>query len=52
MRRRLLAIEPDFTVERFVATTPLERESDKQLYAEGLRRAGAPESDRARADAG
>jgi DNA-binding SARP family transcriptional activator/TolB-like protein len=43
VRRRLLAIEPDFTVERFIATSPLERESDREHYAEGLRRAGVPE---------
>ncbi len=44
VRRRLLAIEPDFTVERFIATSPLERESDRDHYAEGLRLAGVPES--------
>jgi len=48
--RRLQAIEPDFTIERFVATTPLERESDKQHYVEGLRLAGVPEHDRALAE--
>jgi DNA-binding SARP family transcriptional activator/TolB-like protein len=41
--RRLLVIEPDFTVERFSATSPLERESDRNHYAEGLRLAGVPE---------
>lgn len=41
--RRLHAIEPDFTIERFIATTPLERESDRLHYAEGLRLAGVPE---------
>ena len=40
VRRRLLAIEPDFTVERFIGTSPLERESDRDHYAEGLRLAG------------
>ena len=45
IRRRLLAIEPDFTVERFLATTPLEREVDRNYYAEGLRMAGIPEHD-------
>ncbi len=44
VRRRLLAIEPDFTVARFIATSPLERESDRDHYAEGLRLAGVPES--------
>jgi DNA-binding SARP family transcriptional activator/TolB-like protein len=43
VRRRLLAIEPDFTVERFIATSPLERETDRDHYAEGLRLAGVPE---------
>jgi DNA-binding SARP family transcriptional activator/TolB-like protein len=43
-RRRLLAIEPDFTIERFIATTPLERESDREHYAQGLRLAGIPEN--------
>jgi DNA-binding SARP family transcriptional activator/TolB-like protein len=44
VRRRLLAIEPDFTMERFIATSPLERESDRDHYAEGLRLAGLPET--------
>jgi DNA-binding SARP family transcriptional activator/TolB-like protein len=42
--RRLLTIEPDFTIERFVASSPLERESDRDHYAEGLRLAGVPET--------
>ena len=41
-RQRLLAIEPEFTVQRFLATTPLEREADKRHYAEGLLLAGIP----------
>jgi TolB-like protein len=41
--RRLLAAEPDFTVERYIATSPLERESDRQMFAQGLRLAGVPE---------
>ena len=45
VRRRLLAIEPDFTVERFIATPPLEREGDRDHYAQGLRLAGIPERD-------
>ncbi len=45
IRRRLLAIEPDFTIERFLAGTPMERESDKLHFAEGLRLAGIRESD-------
>ncbi len=42
---RLLAIEPDFTIERFLATTPVERPGDREHYAEGLRRAGVPDND-------
>jgi DNA-binding SARP family transcriptional activator/TolB-like protein len=43
VRRRLGAIDPDFTVERFIATSPLERASDREHYAHGLRLAGVPE---------
>ncbi len=43
-RRRLLTIEPDFTVERFIATTSFERDCDRDLFAEGLRLAGVPEN--------
>ncbi len=45
--RRLLAVEPDFTVERFLSTSPFARESDRENYAEGLRLAGVPETDAA-----
>jgi DNA-binding SARP family transcriptional activator/TolB-like protein len=45
IRRRLLALEPDFTVERFLANNPMERENDKMHYAEGLRLAGIRERD-------
>jgi DNA-binding SARP family transcriptional activator/TolB-like protein len=45
IRRRLLALEPDFTVERFLTAAPMERESDKMHYAEGLRLAGIRERD-------
>jgi len=45
VRRRLVAIEPDFTIERFIASTPIERESDRLHYAEGLRLAGIRERD-------
>lgn len=45
VRQRLLALEPDLTVERFLATTPLEREADRAVFAEGLRLAGIPERD-------
>ena len=44
-RQRLMALEPDFTVERFLASTPLQREVDRELFAEGLRLAGVPEHD-------
>jgi len=40
--QRLRAIEPDFTIERFLAMTPLEGVAARDHYAEGLRRAGAP----------
>jgi DNA-binding SARP family transcriptional activator/TolB-like protein len=43
IRQRLLALEPDFTIERFIATSPLERESDRELVAQGLRLAGIAE---------
>jgi hypothetical protein len=45
IRRRFLALEPDFTIERFLTATPMERESDKAHYAEGLRLAGIRERD-------
>lgn len=45
IRRRLLALEPDFTIERFLETNPMERDSDKVHYAEGLRLAGIRERD-------
>jgi DNA-binding SARP family transcriptional activator/TolB-like protein len=43
VRQRLLALEPDLTIERFLATTPLEREEHRNICAEGLRLAGIPE---------
>ncbi len=45
IRRRLLQLEPDFTIERFLENNPMERESDKMHYAEGLRLAGIRERD-------
>jgi DNA-binding SARP family transcriptional activator/TolB-like protein len=42
--QRLQGIEPHFSVQRFIATSPLERESDRDHYAEGLRLARVPES--------
>ncbi|MBV8615017.1 MAG: hypothetical protein JOY66_14810 [Acetobacteraceae bacterium] len=43
--RRLLAIEPEFTVQRFLNNAPFVRESDRESYAQGLRLAGVPETD-------
>jgi DNA-binding SARP family transcriptional activator/TolB-like protein len=40
VQRRLRAIEPDVTVERCLATFPLERPADRDYFAEGLRLAG------------
>ena len=44
VRRRLQAIEPNFTVKRFIATSPLERASDRDHYVKGLRLAGVQEN--------
>lgn len=44
VRGRLLEIEPDFTVERFIVSSPFERDSDREHYAQGLRLAGIPEN--------
>jgi DNA-binding SARP family transcriptional activator/TolB-like protein len=43
VRERLLGLEPDFTVQRFLASTPLAREADRELCADGLRLAGVAE---------
>ena len=40
VRGRLLALEPDFTIARFLATTPLESPVDRDHFAQGLRLAG------------
>ena len=42
--RRLLVLDPDFTVEQFLASTPLEKQSDRDHFAAGLRLAGVPEA--------
>ena len=42
VQRRLMAIEPDFTVARFVQTSVFEREEDSEHFAGGLRAAGVP----------
>ena len=41
--RRLLSIERDFTVARFLETSPFERPEDREHFAAGLRSAGVPE---------
>jgi hypothetical protein len=45
VRQRLGVLEPEFTIERFLATTPLEREADRRVCAEGLALAGVPARD-------
>jgi DNA-binding SARP family transcriptional activator len=40
---KLLAIEPNFTVERFGQVYPIKQASDRERYMAGLRRAGVPE---------
>lgn len=44
VRRRLLAGEQDFTIARFLETTALERQEDREHMAEGLRLAGVAEA--------
>ena len=41
---RLLAAEPGFTVEGFLAANPFSREADRELFARGLRLAGIPDA--------
>lgn len=43
VRRRLLALEPDFTCRGAGLRSPLRRPEDVAYYVEGLRRAGLPE---------
>ncbi len=43
VRRRLLAIEPDFTIAAFIKASPFEREQDREHFADGLRKAGLPD---------
>ena len=43
VRRRLLAIEPDFTVTQFMATSPFDRPADREHFAVGLKLAGLPD---------
>jgi len=40
---KLLALEPNFTVERFAKVYPIKYESDREHYMNGLRFAGVPE---------
>ena len=40
VRARLLSIEPDFSVPRFIEASPFERDEHRQHYAAGLRLAG------------
>jgi TolB-like protein/Tfp pilus assembly protein PilF len=40
---KLLALEPNFTVERFAKVYPIKYESDREHYLKGLRLAGVPE---------
>ena len=41
--RKLLALEPDFTVEKFEQTYPIKKANDRERYVEGLRLAGVRE---------
>ncbi len=43
VRARLLAAEPGFTVQRFLAATPYELPAHRAKLADGLRAAGVPE---------
>jgi tetratricopeptide (TPR) repeat protein/TolB-like protein len=40
---KLLALEPNFTVERFAKVYPIKHDSDREHYMKGLRLAGVPE---------
>ena len=43
VRGRLLTLEPDFCIRDATARSPMVRDQDVALYADGLRRAGLPE---------
>ena len=45
VRRRLLTIHPDFTVQSFLMVAPFQRPEDRDVFAAGLRRAGVPEGE-------
>ncbi len=51
LRARLLALEPGFTIEGAISRSPLTQPQDLAHYAEGLRRAGLPEGEGAKAGA-
>lgn len=42
--RRLLALDSQFSLQQFLEMAPFAREADRDVYVEGLRRAGVPES--------
>ncbi|HEY6434801.1 MAG TPA: BTAD domain-containing putative transcriptional regulator [Acetobacteraceae bacterium] len=42
--RRVRVMEPHFSVTGFLATTPLDRPEHRELFAQGLRLAGSPET--------
>jgi TolB-like protein len=42
VRKRLLSLEPSFTIRRFLETTPFERLQDREHISIGLKRAGVP----------
>jgi DNA-binding SARP family transcriptional activator/TolB-like protein len=44
-RHRLLQLEPDFSIDRFLSNSPIESEQAKTHFAEGLRLAGLREHD-------
>jgi len=41
---KLLALEPNFTIRRFVAGYPIKKDSDRERYIEGLRKASIPDT--------
>ncbi|MBV9655700.1 MAG: hypothetical protein JOZ42_14190 [Acetobacteraceae bacterium] len=43
VRRRLLSIEPNYTIEAFLRGAPFEHTRDRDHFAEGLRLGGIPE---------
>lgn len=49
VRRRLLTIQPGFTVQHFLALAPFQRLQDREVFASGLRRAGVAEGELASA---